>query len=381
MKRIYLDYNATTPLCSEAAEAMRAAVTGVWGNPSSLHAEGQLARNAVERARALVAALVGVSERSILFTSGATEANNQIILGSSARRAGRPLVGATEHPSVRAACEAAAECGPAEADVGWDVVSVDENGEIALDAFAEQVGACERPLVSVMAVNNEVGVRYPTSELAAVCRDAGVPYHCDATQAVGRGPVDLAALGVDYASFSAHKLYGPKGVGALYAREPHTLSPLLLGGHQERARRPGTENLLAIIGFGAAAAVAIDLEAEAQRQAALRERLWQGLLEGCGPLARNGSTEHCAANTLNVSFLGCAAESLLIALDLAGVSVSAGSACSSGSLEPSPVIVAMTDDLDRQRSAIRFSLGRGTTGEEIEEAIERVARCVERVRK
>jgi cysteine desulfurase len=363
-ERIYLDYNATTPLSEAARTAMERAATTIWGNPSSVHAEGQASRAAVERARAQVAELVGAQARSIVFTSGATESINTV------HRLGPGIIVTTnvEHPATLGAC-------------GDDAVlmKVDPIGQLDLEALDQILSTrSDVALVSVMLANNETGNLYPIADVAELCRAHGVVCHTDATQAVGRVPLDLAELGVDLASFSSHKMYGPMGVGALYVRSPFELPPLLLGGHQERGQRPGTENLPAIIGFGAAAAAAGELAHEVSRQASLRNALLDRL-EG-EPLVVNGDPRNGLPNTLNVSFLGCEAETLLIALDLEGVSVSAGSACSAGSLEPSHVIVALTDDPDRQRSAVRFSLGRGTTAADIEQAADRALACVRRIR-
>lgn len=375
--RIYLDHNATTPMCVEAREAMNRAALSTWGNPSSVHAEGQTARAAIEGARAQVARCVGAKTGEIVFTSGATEANNWVFRRLAPH--GAVITSSVEHPSVASACQAALDEGRLSR---WVQLPVDGRGRLDLDDLKRVLDDSEPiALVSVMATNNEVGNHYPIEAIATLCREHSILVHCDATQRVGREPVDLASWGVDLASFSAHKLYGPKGIGALYVREGTPDRPWLVGGHQERARRAGTENVLGVVGFGAAAAASRGLAEEARRQAQLRDRLESLLAGELDGLDANGDRDSRAANTCNISFLGCEAEQLLIALDLEGVSVSAGSACSAGSLEPSPVICAMTEDDDRRRSAVRFSLGRGTSRADIDEAAARVVKVVRRIRR
>lgn len=383
MRRIYLDWNSTTPLVLEAREAFLRACDACWGNPSSVHAEGQAARAAVEQARRQVAALIGARPGDLAFTSGATEANNAALRGTAGGREGRGriLVSAVEHPSVLAAAERAVADGCAGA---LDRVPVDDEGRVRVDVLEALLDAGEVALVAVMAVNNETGARQPLAAVAALCQAAGAPLLVDATQAVGREAFDVAASGATWVSFSAHKLGGPKGVGALWSRDAARGDGWLAGGHQERGRRPGTENLGGIAAFGAAAERArADLAAGQgwARVGEVRDRLWRALEAALDGVVVNGPpVEERAASTLNASFLGCAAESLLIALDLDGVAVSAGSACSAGSLEPSPVLRAMGIEGERLASAIRISVGPGTSPEDADEVAARIARCVRRLR-
>ncbi len=374
MNRIYLDYNATTPLHSEAAQAMTKVATTVWGNPSSLHAEGQAARSAVERARTQVAKLVGADKTEIVFTSGATESNNWAV--ASAVTDGTLITSAIEHPSMLGASEVATGD---ERFANWHRLFVSRTGRLEPDLVAAAIDSHDKvDLVSVMYVNNEIGNRYDIAAMAEACRERGVLFHTDATQAVGRIPVDFGSLGVDLASFSAHKMYGPKGVGALYVRSGLTLPTWMVGGHQERTRRAGTENLLGIVGFGQAAVAASDLDVQAELQASLRDYLEQRLVSELGATI-NGNPTSRVANTTNLSFAGANAEAMLIALDLEGISVSAGSACSAGSLEPSHVICALTDDPERRNGALRFSVGRQTTVDDVELAADKIVKCVGRL--
>jgi cysteine desulfurase len=378
-ERIYLDFNATTPIAPQVAAVMGAAMGELWGNPSSVHAFGQAARAAVERARRQVARLVDASTSEIVFTSGATEAINWA--HRVLPRQGPIVVTEVEHPAVLGACDRAVRDGVATAR---EMLSVDERGQIDPAELEARLRSEPVVLVSVMLANNETGNLFDVAEVAARCRAHGVPCHTDASQAVGRIPVSLGRLGVDLASFSSHKMYGPKGVGALYVRDGLELPPLLAGGPQERSRRAGTENLLGIIGFGAAAETAAspaDLDDEAARQRRLRDHLLGGLQARVDDVVVNTDLDRALPNTLNVSLLGADAESLLMATDLEGVSISAGAACSAGSLEPSHVLVAMTDDVERRRSAVRISLGRPTTRAQVEGAVEIIARCVRRIRR
>lgn len=374
MKRIYLDYNATTPISPAAVQAMTEMSANVWGNPSSLHAEGQAARSAVEQARTQVANLVGANKTEIAFTSGATESNNWAVAATV--REGTLITSEVEHPSMLGAAEAATGD---DRFANLHRLFVSRTGRLEPELVAAAMDSHDKvDLVSVMYVNNEIGNQYDIATMAAECRKRGVLFHTDATQAVGRIPVDFAELGVDLASFSAHKLYGPKGVGALYVRAGVNLPTWMVGGHQERARRAGTENLLGIVGFGAAAAAANDLDVQPELQASLRDYLERRLVSELGAVI-NGNPTSRVANTTNLSFAGAGAEQMLIALDLEGVSVSAGSACSAGSLEPSHVICALTDDAARRQGAIRFSVGRQTTIDDVEFAADRIVQCVGRL--
>lgn len=370
---LYLDYNATTPLDPDVAAAMERCVAGQWGNPHSLHAWGRRARAAVEDAREQVAALVGCDPRWVSFTGGATEANNTVLKGRALHNGakGTLLVGASEHPSVRETARYLGERGFPTAEV-----PVNDQGVVTPEALE---GAIARhapvSLVSVMAANNETGTVQPLAELAAVCEAHGVPLHSDAVQAGGKLPLDWAGSGVASLSLSAHKLYGPQGVGALI-RDPDRLAldPLLHGGGHERGRRAGTENVAGIAGFGVAAEMARTQQAaDAERLTALRDRLEAAVLDSGLEAEIVARETERLPNTTCLLLPGIEAETLLMNLDLEGIAVSSGSACASGSLAPSEALLAMGIPEDRARSALRVSLGRPTSEGEVDEFVERLA--------
>jgi len=377
--RAYLDYSATTPLAPEALAAMRPYLEGRFGNASSLHAWGREARAGLEGARADLARAVGARDpQGLVFLSGGTEADNLAVKGAARHGTARGrhvVVSAIEHHAV---LEAAAVL---EAE-GFSVTRVPPGGDGRMDPDA--VEAALRPdtiLAAVMLVNNETGAIQPLAEIAARCRARGVLVHADCVQALGKIPVDVEALGVDLAAFSAHKVYGPKGIGALYARPGTPMTALVHGGFQERSRRAGTEDVAGAVGFARAARLAVDaLPQDGPRLAGLRDRLEAGLLAAAPGVRVNAAGAPRAPHIANLAFDGAAAESLLIALDLEGVAASAGAACSSGSLEPSHVLLAMGLAPERCASSLRFSLGRGTTADEIEYTIGVVARALERLR-
>ena len=353
----YLDCNATTPVDRRVLDAMLPALTGEFGNPSSVHAAGQRARALLEDAREELGQALGCEGRELVFTSGGTEANNLAVRGAAEGRA--VAVGATEHPSV---VEAARRRGTEVV-----VLPVDERGVISLDALDAALSAGVG-LVSVMWANNETGVVAPVAELVERCRRAGALLHVDAVQALGKLPVDLHALGADFASVSAHKVHGPKGAGALYARRGVKLEAQSAGGGQERGRRGGTENVAGALGLARAATLAVAALAESgPRVRALRDRL-EALALALPETRVNGAGAERLPGTLNVSFRGVEGEALLAALDLAGVAASSGSACHAGSVEPSPVLAAMGVPPEWARGAVRFSLSRTTTGDEVAHA-------------
>jgi cysteine desulfurase len=354
-KRLYLDYNATAPLRPEARAAMRDALDGV-GNASSVHGEGRAARARIEVARAEVAGLVGGEARLVTLTSGGTEANNTVLTpdwtrAGKAHPVERLLVGATEHPSVLAGGRFPPE--------RVRQIPVDRNGVVDLDALrAMLAGEGGRALVSVMVANNETGVIQPVAKVAAIAREAGALVHADAIQAAGRIPVDIVSLGVDAVTLSAHKIGGPQGAGAVVrASEDLAFRPLLTGGGQERRSRAGTENVAAIAGFGVAAGLALaDLDA-VHGWSALRDGIASLISESGRKVTVFGAAVDRLPQTLCVAVSGISAETLVIALDLAGVAVSSGSACSSGKVAPSHVLAAMGVHPELARSAIRISLG------------------------
>ncbi|HUE30545.1 MAG TPA: cysteine desulfurase family protein [Verrucomicrobiae bacterium] len=368
--RIYLDHNATAPLRPEVREAMLPFL-GPPANPSSAHREGARARSALETARSQVAALVGAAPAEIVFTSGATEANNLALRGTAA---GRGIVTtAIEHASV---LETARAVGAPLA-----VAPVDREGRVHAGQLVERCDGANR-LVSVGLANGEVGSVAPVAAIAAGLRGRAVLVHSDAAQAAGRLPLDVGALGVDLLSLSAHKLGGPAGIGALWVRRGVELAAQATGGGQERGRRAGTENVAAIVGFGVAADLArAELTVNAAAAAALVERLWTGVQAHVPGVVRNGPADGPRLpNTLNVSFPGCAGEALLVLLDLAGVAVSLGSACAAGAAEPSHVLLAMGRDRAAARSGVRFSVGPSTTASDIDRVLELLPALVAQAR-
>ena len=376
MDRIYLDHNATTPLAPEVLEAMLPFLREEYGNPSSLHWYGQRARAAAEDARARVAALIGAEPSEIVFTASGSESDNMALRGA-AGRAKKPrhriVTTAVEHHAVVRTAEALGDEGhPVE------LLGVDAEGRVVLDELREKVDE-RTALVSVMLANNETGVLQPVREAARLAHRRGAIVHCDAVQAGARVPVDVGGLDVDLLTLSAHKIYGPKGVGCLFVRRGTLLAPLVRGGAQERNRRAGTVNVAGVVGFGAAAALARErLDSDAVRLRELRDRLEAHLLALPGA-ARNGG-EPRLPNTTNMSFEGCEAEGLTMSLDLEGVAVSTGAACAAGGVEPSHVLKAMGLPPERVESSLRLSLGRSTTEEQVDRAAAIIRTCVERQR-
>jgi cysteine desulfurase len=375
---IYFDHNATTPLHSTVWQAMYPFLTAEFGNPSSLHAEGLRAREAIETARQQVAHLLGADPEEIIFTSGGTEADNLAILGSvlaQGHRGGRIITSQIEHPAVLGSCRALET-------QGFHVIRlpVGSVGTIDPDDLARALTPDTR-LVTLMHANNEVGTIQPIRECAALAHAHGVALHTDAVQSVGKIPTSVDALGVDLLSLSGHKIYGPKGVGALYVRRGLALAPLLTGGPQERGLRGGTEAVAAIVGLGAAAHLAATRMAdETARVAALRDALEHGILATIPEVMVNGAPAPRLPTTTNLSFHRVDGQSLIVALDLKGVAASTGSACSSGSLEPSHVLIAMGVAGPWLQGAVRFSLGGGNTPEEVEAVIRLLPPIVERLR-
>ena len=377
--RVYFDYNATTPLAPEVIEAVARASRDVFGNASSVHRFGQQAKAALDDARSAVAALIGADPSEIVFTSGGTESDNFAIRGAaealepSGRR--HLIAGAIEHEAVLNTLKALARR-------GWrtTLLPVEPSGIVSPDRLREAI-TTETALVSVMHANNEIGTIQPVTELAAIAHEHGALMHTDAVQTAGKIRVDVRALGIDLLSLSAHKFNGPKGAGALWIKRGTRLQPTMTGGKHERNRRAGTENVPGIVGLGVAAQLAAaKLDAEARRIAALRDRLERGVLDAVAGTAVNGAREARVPNTTNISFDRVEAESLLIALDLAGVAVSTGSACSSGTLEPSHVLKAMGLPTHRTQNSLRFSLGLFSTEDEVDFTIAVLPRLVDKLR-
>lgn len=376
--RIYLDHNATTPVDPAVAAAMTAVLTGDFGNPSSVHHFGQRAKGVLDDARSAVAALIGAQPGDVVFTGSGTESDNAAIRGvaealeSTGRR--HLISTAIEHEAVLNTFKALARR-------GWrtTLLPVDATGVVAPEALAAAM-TDDTALVSVMHANNEVGTIQPIAALAAIAKARGAVMHTDAVQTTGKVPVDVQSLGVDLLSLSAHKFNGPKGAGALWIRRGTRLAPFITGGKQERGRRAGTENVPAIAGLGAAAALArTKLADDGARLAALRDDLERRVLAAVPGTAVNGTGPR-VPNTTNISFDRIEAESLLIALDLEGIAVSTGSACSSGTLEPSHVLKAMGFPAHRAQNSIRFSFGAGNTEADVARVVEALPRVVDKLR-
>src|SRR5438034_5866679 len=377
--RVYFDYNATTPPAPEVTEAVVRVTRDTFGNASSVHHFGQQAKAAIDEARSAVASLINADPSEVVFTGGGTEADNFAVRGAAdaLEATGRKhlVASAIEHEAVLNTLKALARR-------GWrtTLLPVDQSGIVSPDRLREVVTA-ETALVSVMHANNEIGTVQPIAELAAIARERGALMHTDAVQSVGKIPVDVRALGVDLLSLSAHKFNGPKGAGALWIKRGTRMQPVLTGGKHERNRRAGTENVPALAGLGVAARLAAGkMTAETARVGALRDRLEAGILKAVPGTMVNGMPQLRVPNTTNISFDRVEAESLLIALDLEGIAVSTGSACSSGTLEPSHVLRAMGFPAHRTQNSLRFSLGLFSTEQEVDHVVAILPRLVEKLR-
>ncbi len=378
MSRFYFDHNATTPVSAEVLETLVETLRDVYGNASSIHHQGQMAKQRLESARRQIAALINAQPREIVFVSGGTEADNLAIFGTvrySTKRDKHVITTAIEHPAVLAACAQLER-------EGIDVTRVPVSSQGVVDPG--DVRGALRPdtiLVSVMHANNETGTLQPIAEIAKIAHEAGVAFHSDGVQAAGKVPVDVQALGIDLYSISAHKIHAPKGVGALYVRKGVRLGAIQFGGHHERDRRPGTENVPGVAALGRAAEwLATHQAEETERIRGLRDRLESSILARVQGSAVNGHAAPRIPNTSNVFFDGVQGEAMVIALDLKGFSVSSGSACSSGTVEPSHVLKAMGLSSERARGCARFSLGRENSEEQVDALVEAVAATVAHLR-
>jgi cysteine desulfurase len=376
MDLIYLDNNATTRPAPQVVEAMLPYLREFYGNPSSVHRFGQRARQAIEEARHSVAQLTGCQDSELIFTGGGTESVNTAIRGLLAARAPRRkiIISTAEHAATHELCSQLAK-------EGCEIVQIPVNhvAEIDLEVFAAALDE-QTALVSLIWANNETGVIFPIAEIAAMCRKLRIPIHTDGTQAVGKIPVDITEMQIDAMSFAAHKFHGPKGVGCFFMRRGVRTRPLLIGGPQERSRRGGTENVPGIVGAGAAAVLAQQSLPEMRRVQNLRDRLEKEILEHIPNTSVNGTREARLPNTTNISFARLEAEAILLLLSEQGICASAGAACSSGSLEPSHVLKAMAIDPKIAHGAIRLSLSRYTTAEEIERTLSILPGIIERLR-
>ena len=373
---IYLDYNATTPLCDKAREIMLPYLDRYFGNPSSVHAAGREARAAIDDARDKLAALMRVKPHELIFTSGGTESCNLAVLGLARcplSRGGHVISNKAEHHAVLNALEHLEK--RENFEVTW--LNLSECGIIDLDHLAAAIRP-ETRLVSIMSANNETGVIQPMREISKVCRERGILLHSDMVQSFGKIDADLSL--VDVASFAAHKFYGPKGAGLLFLRSGLSIQPIMFGGAHENERRPGTENVAAIAGMAAAAEWTLgEQEREQEREKKLRDELWARISQIFPGAPQNGDLANRLANTLNVSFPGLDSETLLMALDLEGVCASSGSACMVGSVVASHVLLAMGLPMERASSAVRFSLGKQTSAEEIDDAAKTIKCIIERL--
>ena len=375
-RRVYLDHNASTPVHPEVVAEMLPYFTELYGNPSSIHAFGREARDGMDLARERVARFLKVSPPEIVFTSGGTESDNFAVKGlAGARGKGHLITSQVEHHAVLRTCRAL------EAQ-GFDLtcVGVDEFGMVDPDEVRRAI----RPdtiAISIMHANSEVGTIQPIAAIGRIAREHDVPFHVDAVQTFGKLPLDVDALGIDALSFSAHKIYGPKGVAGLFVRKGTKMVAVQHGGEHERRRRAGTENLPGIVGLGKAVAVrARDMQAEAERVGALRDRLWQGVSARVPEVRLSGHPTQRLPGTASLLFRHVESESIVLGLDLKGIGVSAGSACTSGNVEPSHVLVAMGISVDWAMGAVRCSLGRSTTAEDIDYVVECVEPLVRKLR-
>jgi cysteine desulfurase len=379
MKKIYLDHNATTPVHADVLKAMLPYYKEEYGNASSLHSFGRQAREAVENARAAVARLIGpVEPVDIVFTSGGTESDNFAVKGAAdaLKDNGRHIITSKiEHKAVLNACEFLAK-------KGYEIsyIAVDEYGLVDIEALKAAIRK-DTILISIMLANNEVGTIQPVKEIAEIARERGILFHADAVQALGKIDIDVEEIGAGLLSVSAHKMYGPKGVGALYINKKAKLTPLLHGGHHEKNRRAGTENVAGIVGFGKACELAAkNMKAENKRIELLRNRLWDGIRNNIEDVKLNGHPVKRLVNTLNVSFKHVEGELVLFNLDLKGIAASSGSACTSGSLEPSHVLSAMGVEPPTAQGSVRFSLGVGNTEADIDRVIKELPPIIKRLR-
>lgn len=381
---IYLDHNATTPLHPEVKKTLIEAME-LFGNPSSLHSYGRKSAGKVEEARKTIAEFIGASADELIFTGSGSEANNTVL--SSFNCSGKScschvgikkqniITTAIEHPCVLET----AKC-MSHSDMDVTFLKVDEHGRIDIKELESSI-TDTTVMISVMMANNEIGVLQDIKAITELAHSKGVLVHTDAVQAVGKIPVDVKELGVDFLTFSAHKIYGPKGIGGLYVKKGTSFCPLIRGGHQEKGRRAGTENTLGILGFAKAIEMRkIEMDDELKRLTALKEKLRQGFIDTIPDIRINGDVPESMPNTLNVSFMGAEGEAILLYMDLDGIAVSTGSACASGSLDPSHVLLATGLDAEYAHGSIRFSMGRETTEEEIKKVLEKVPPIIARIR-
>ena len=377
MKTIYFDNNATTKMDEQVFEEMKPLFSELYGNPSSMHTFGGQIGHRIRRAREQVAELLGCEPNEIIFTSGGTESDNTAIKGTLAAAPNKRKIITTrvEHPAVLAVCREQENHGYTVIELG-----VDKYGQLDPEELTEQIDD-ETALVTIMYANNETGVIFPIEKITEIAKDKGATFHTDAVQAVGKIPLNLSNSKIDMLSISGHKLHGPKGVGVLYVRKGTRMSPYMLGGHQEAGKRAGTENVPGIVGLGKACEIAQkNIEQENKKVKKLRDKLEKAILEKCPDCRVNGDTENRLPNTSNISFEFIEGEAILLMLDQYGICASSGSACTSGSLEPSHVLRAMGVPFTAAHGSIRFSLSRYNAEEEVDYTIEKIPPIIERLR-
>ena len=378
MKRMYLDYAATTPVHPDVLKAILPYFTDTYGNPSSFHSFGQDAREAVEKARESVASLIGAKAEEIVFTSGGTEADNTALQGAASANEGRGnhiITTGIEHPAILETCKFLEKKG-----FKVTYLPVDNYGMVD-PADVKRAIKPETMLISVMHANNEMGTIQPLAEIGRIAREADIIFHTDAVQTTGHIPVNVNELGVDLLSMSAHKLYGPKGIGALYIRKGTRIAPFVHGGGQEKGRRAGTENVPGIVGFGKAAEIARqEMDEEAARLTSLRDKFITELQKRIENIHLNGHPVKRLPNNVNISVSYVEGESMILSLDLQGIYASTGSACSSGDLEPSHVLLATGCSMEQAHGSLRFTMGKWTTEEEIEKVLEVLPPIVKKLR-
>ena len=378
MKRIYMDHNATTPVHPEVIDAMLPYLREEWGNPSSIHWAGRKPKKGIDEARDQVAKILNADPSEIIFVSNGSEGNNFAIKGILEAKRGKGnhiITTKVEHPSILGTCKHLARS-------GFDVtyLDVDSDGLLDLDQLRGAIKP-ETVLITIMFANNETGVIFPVEEIGKIAREHKVTFHTDAIQGVGKVPIDVERDNIDMLTLSGHKLYAPKGIGAVYVKRGVRVQPLIHGGHQERNRRAGTEDVASIVALGKACEVAMrDMEKETEHLLKLRSRLEKGLLQGVSHTRINGHPEKRIPNTANIAFDFVEGESILLNLDMKGVAASSGSACTSGTLEPSHVLVAMGVSLEDSHGSVRFSLGRSNTEEDVDYVIDALPSLVERLR-
>jgi cysteine desulfurase len=378
MKTVYFDNNATTAIAPEVRDVMLPFFGELYGNPSSMHAFGGRVAKFLDRAREEAAQFINAEPDEIIFTSCATESDNAAIRGAAEFSGGRPkiITSAVEHPAVLQPCRRLKALGHEEVELG-----VDENGRLDLERLREELKGTKGAIVSLMWANNETGTIFPIAEAAGICREAGAVFHTDAVQAAGKMKIDVKAAPIDMLSLSGHKFHAPKGVGILYVRRGVKLKPFMLGGHQENHRRAGTENVPGIIAIAKACELArLGMDAEIAQLTAMRDRLEAGLVAKCPDVRVNGDRENRLANTLNISFEYIEGEAIAYHLSDLGICVSTGSACASGSLEPSHVIRAMGVPFTAVHGSVRFSLSRYNTMEEVDYVLEKVPPVIAQLR-